>query len=96
MNHKTEKSFKLKSGEIVSAGLPVTFDSSQNTICFVHGAGETPYKIRITSAFVPPSMEELEEQVNDGVCDSILGEQVEPDGTDEYGSPSWLLALGMI
>lgn len=96
MNNKTEKSFKLKTGEIVPAGLPVTFDESQHSLCFVHGSRETPYKVRITAAFHAPSLEELEEQVNDGVCDSVLGERVEPDGTDEYGSPSWLLVLGMI
>ena len=94
--NKTEKSFTLKTGETVPAGLPVTFDSTRNTICFVHGARETPYKVRITAAFHAPGIEELSEAISDGVCESVLGEQVEPDGTDEYGSPSWLLALGMI
>lgn len=96
MNAKTEKSFKLKTGEVIPAGLPVSFDSKNHSLCFVHGARETPYKVRITAAFNPPSLEELEQQSNDGVCDSVLGERVEPDGTDEHGSPSWLLALGMI
>lgn len=96
MIHRTEKSFKLKTGEIVPAGMPVTFDSTQNQLCFVQGTRETPYKVRIIAAFTPPSLEELEEQSNDGVCDSVLGERVEPDGTDEFGSPSWLLVLGMI
>ena len=90
----TEKSIKLKSGEILPKGLPVSFNSDFPSSCVVHW--DRPVKVRITSAFCAPSLEELEEQCNDGVCDSVLGEQVEPDGTDEYGSPSWLLALGMI
>lgn len=43
-----------------------------------------------------PTMEELQEWVYDSVCNSINGETVEPDGYDEEGFPSWLLALGMI
>ena len=46
--------------------------------------------------FEPINMEELQEAVNDGVCQSICGETVEPDGYDEHGSPSWLLAMGLI
>lgn len=43
-----------------------------------------------------PSERKLENWSNDGICESIFGETVEPDGTDEHGSPSWLLALGLI
>ena len=96
MTIKTEKSIKLKTGEILPAGLPVSFDSKNHSICLVMGERLEPYKVRITSAFHAPSLEELEEAVSDGVCDSVAGERVEPDGTDEHGSPSWLLALGMI
>jgi len=96
MKATTEKEIKLKSGEILPKGLPVSWDNENHSICFVRGNRLEPYRVRISSAFVAPSIEELEEQCNDGVCDSVLGERVEPDGTDEYGSPSWLLALGMI
>lgn len=41
-----------------------------------------------------PSLEELEEY--DSIVPSILGNDVEPDGYDEYGSPSWMIALGFI
>lgn len=88
---KTEKSIKLKDGSILPAGLPVTFQESTPSICLVDGR-----KVRVSSAFVPPSMDELEEASNDGVCPSISGETVEPDGWDCHGSPSWLLALGVI
>ena len=42
----------------------------------------------------PPTFEELEEFVSDGVSDSVFGERVEPDGYDERGGPSWLMAMG--
>lgn len=96
MQATTKKQIKLKSGEILPKGLPVSFIPDNYSLCLVQGERAEPYKVRVTSAFEAPSLEELEEQCNDGVCDSVLGERVEPDGTDEYNSPSWLLVLGMI
>lgn len=43
-----------------------------------------------------PSTEQLIEWEHDGWCESMLGERVEPDGVDERGSPSWMLALELI
>lgn len=43
-----------------------------------------------------PKLDDLNRWVWDSVCDSVAGEQVEPDGWDSNGYPSWLLALGMI
>ena len=43
-----------------------------------------------------PSMKALERWAYDSVVDSVMGERVEPDGIDHYGSPSWLMALGML
>lgn len=43
-----------------------------------------------------PTLHTLEKYVNDGIAKTILGNKTEPDGTDQYGAPSWLLALGMI
>jgi len=96
MNSTTEKQIKLKTGEILPIGLPVSFDRDSPSVCLVRGNRVEPYRVRVTSAFSAPSLDELQEQLNDGVCDSILGERVEPDGWDEFGSPSWFLALGMI
>jgi len=64
MNPKTEKSFKLKTGEIVPAGLPVTFIPDNPTRCLVQGARPEPYRVRVTSAFHAPSFEEIEEQMS--------------------------------
>ena len=32
----------------------------------------------------------------EGVCTTVTGARVEPDGRDLYGAPSWLLVLGLI
>lgn len=43
-----------------------------------------------------PSMDELEAWANDGICESVTGHRVEPDGYGPDGAPSWLIALGLI
>ncbi len=95
-NITTEKEIKLKIGKTLPKGTPVQFNPESNRNCLVMDDLGVVYTVRITSAFNPPSLEELEEAVNDGICQSIAGESVEPDGRDQYNSPSWLLALGMI
>ena len=96
MQAYTEKTIKLKDGGTLPKGLPVTFDKAKPWLCYAKGEREEPYKIRVKSAFEMPELGELEEAVMDGVCNSVLGESVEPDGWDCHGSPSWLLALGLI
>ncbi len=44
----------------------------------------------------PPSTEELTDMLHDDISLSVGGEDVEPDGIDADGWPSWLLALGLI
>ena len=43
-----------------------------------------------------PSDKMIETWVYDGVCKSLGGNRVEPDGWSFDGTPSWLLAMGMI
>ena len=43
-----------------------------------------------------PSIYRLEQMSNDGVCTTVTGKRVEPDGVAEDGSPSWLLVAGVI
>ena len=43
-----------------------------------------------------PGMRSLEKWGMDSVCKSIGGKRVEPDGWDENGTPSWLLAMGLM
>ena len=44
----------------------------------------------------PPSMNELEEMVSEGIAEAVDGCSVEPDGTCEHGKPSWIMAMGYI
>jgi len=43
-----------------------------------------------------PSLKTLEKWSNDGVAKTITGDRTEPDGYGCDGSPSWLLAIGVI
>lgn len=43
-----------------------------------------------------PRLADLQESLAVGCCPSLLGEEVEPDGWDEQGFPSYLLATGLI
>ena len=43
-----------------------------------------------------PALRTLERWSYDGVCKSVTGATVEPDGHGPDGAPSWLLALGLI
>jgi hypothetical protein len=43
-----------------------------------------------------PSIEELEDWLMDGNCESVDGCTVEPDGICEHGYMSWLVVMGLI
>lgn len=43
-----------------------------------------------------PDLQELMQMAFDGVCLSVAGKITEPDGHDENGFPSWMLALNII
>jgi hypothetical protein len=43
-----------------------------------------------------PSINRLERMVSDCLAETVTGYQVEPDGHGPDGSPSWLLALGLM
>jgi hypothetical protein len=43
-----------------------------------------------------PSIEQLEEWMDEGGCEAVDGCWVEPDGQCEHGSISWMLKLGLI
>ena len=47
--------------------------------------------------FAPlPSIEELTGMIDEGGCESMTGQWVEPDGWDDKGFPSVLMAMGLI
>jgi hypothetical protein len=43
-----------------------------------------------------PTIEQLEEWADDGICEATDGCIVEPDGTCPHGKESWLRVLGLI
>lgn len=57
---------------------------------------------RFTKAFQPPkakkppTVKTMMRWMSDGVAKAVDGCRVEPDGTCQHGSPSWLLKLGII
>ena len=51
---------------------------------------------KFTKIIKAPSLRTLERQDCDGVCKTVTGQRVEPDGFGYDGSPSWLLVLGLI
>jgi len=46
--------------------------------------------------FTAPSVNVMEKWNEDGVAKTVTGHRTEPDGYGPDGSPSWLLALGII
>lgn len=106
MKTTTKVEFTSKRGITINAGERVTITFN------VKGklGGFLPNYIRLTTedgrsvvtkrfrgaGLSVPSTKRLEHWVCDSVCDSVFGDQVEPDGWDSEGSPSWLLVLGLI
>lgn len=100
---ETVKEFTAKDGTVIPAGSELKVDWKGGTKPFVTIESAGIQDLRTKNKNVAlllgihiPDMDELEEESNDGVCSSVLGESVEPDGYDQYGSPSWLLVYGVI
>lgn len=43
-----------------------------------------------------PSIEQLMEWEESGICEATDGCEVEPDGVCEHGCKSWLIVMGII
>ena len=43
-----------------------------------------------------PEISQIETWVFDSVCETVTGDEIEPDGTGPDGAPSWLIAFGLI
>lgn len=94
---KTKKEIKLKDGTTLPKGLPVTFIEGKPSRCLVHSPlHSSPLQVRIVSAFKSPSVSALEKWNDDGGCKTPTGKWTECDGYGSDGSPSWLMALGII
>lgn len=94
------RDIKLKDGRLYAEGMVMTL-SFTNEIVWVTPNSGTMFRIparRISEYFniKKPSMATLERWNEAGTCKTITGHVVEPDGHGPDGSPSWLLALGMV
>ena len=100
---RLSQQLKLKSGVVYPVGkrASITFEGQQAKLEFSDG---TECKIQarrlphfFEDNFEPePDEDTLEQWCFDGACETVTGHQVEPDGFGPDGSPSWLLALGLI
>lgn len=93
---------KLKTQEVFPKGQPfeIKVNEDKPTIAILTTAGRG---IKIKSAklykyfngFENP-WDEINDEMDSSIVPSLTGENVEPDGWDEHGFPSVLLAVGMI
>lgn len=92
------KDIKLKKGGVIPKGLQV--DVRASALHPLLAAVETPdgqaYTLKYKSVIKPPSVKTLEKWEYEGFSKTPAGKKTEPDGYDEDGFPSWLLALGYI
>jgi hypothetical protein len=102
MKCELKKEIKKKSGEVIPAGtsLHVYVERENPMVAWAENAS---FKVRLPSAslqkyfdeFDEFGMDELEEAMFDGICPSLTGESIEPDGWDSEGFPSILIASGL-
>jgi len=98
MKKKLYRDIKLKSGVTLAKGTYVDVfpikDSVRGVQVILPNGNE--HKLSYASVFKPPSEACLNRWCVDSIVESVTGENVEPDGYDDQGFPSWLLALGLI
>lgn len=102
MQTTVTKEIRLKDGSSIPAGaiVDICWPNQERPTRLQCTFGDRVLTLSTNSlpklGFEAPSMEEMEEIVFDSICPSIFGHNVEPDGWDHEGSPSWLLAMGLI
>jgi len=102
MNKTLLRDAKLKDGRTFAKGtvFSVAFAKSDKGTTYLNVSnldGSHAFKTtRFGSFFKAPSLATMERWSMDGVAKSVSGHRVEPDGYGPDGSPSWLLAIGVI
>jgi len=89
----TGKFISLNGRDYVEVTIPEGAEISSGNVLT---ADLTLKTTRMALFFKAPTMKTLEKWSFDGVAKSVTGKRCEPDGHGNDGSPSWLLALGMI
>ena len=104
MTTNLDRSIKFKDGSSWEAGTPVriTVKRDRATMAILtNNKGEVRKVRRVNlsfwfNEFDTFTSDDLQEATFDGVCPSLTGASVEPDGWDSEGFPSLLLACGII
>jgi len=107
MNITNNKEIKFKNGLVIPVGtsLTLTFIAGQTVAELTGGAaGGVPVTLKLRCSSLPryfskfkePSIKTMEKWSDNGIAKSMLGKNVEPDGHDDEGSPSWMLVLSLI
>ena len=100
----TKASRALKDGKMipVNVEIDITMDGTRGAIVKVADF-DKPVRINLANAYkwikgfkAPPSIRVMEKWDLDGICETVTGKRVEPDGIGSDGSPSWLIVMGMI
>lgn len=109
MKTTSKKELKTKDGRVYAKG--TSFDVNMIDVpykdCFATANpmnGDKPITMRAIKLgkyfdkFIQVDIGKMieEEEMDSCVCPSLTGKRVEPDGHDEYGFPSVLLAAGYI
>ena len=103
MKTTAKRAFNLKDGHCFQAGtvfnvLPSEKQPDFRAVCIPEKGKEfiTSYEKlpKLFNDFPAITESELETACLDGFCPSITGADVEPDGHDSHGFPSWLIVMG--
>jgi hypothetical protein len=100
----TTAELKLKDGTVYPIGttFELRWDKERYGTTFATTAGRevklgTARLHKYFNVSKPPTVNTLMKwEFDSGTCKTVLGKKTEPDGTDEYGSPSWMLVMGVI
>ena len=95
---KTIRDLKLKNEDtVIPQGTELVFvRHSEMPTVGVFSFNGRELKMRYRTVIKNPTMRSLEKWSMDGICKSVFGAKVEPDGYGVNGQPSWLIAMGMI
>jgi len=103
---KVKKEIRFKSGKVIPLGTPVTFkfiNDGMGVSIDIPSLNMAEVKLRTRSAVLllskftkEPSIKTMENWMSTGIAKTVTGHRTEPDGHGPDGSPSWLLAMGLI
>jgi hypothetical protein len=104
MKKNLKKEMKLKDGMSFPKGTSMEIKVNESNPMIAILTSEAGKEVKVRSAklhryfngFVSPSEEMMDPDFDSCIVPSLTGENIEPDGWDEKGFPSILLALGMI